>query len=106
MAMVPEPFPDLPLERDNHPALVFTVHEQLACVVSNAVNLPPAMHGVKATGPTEYSQFDGSGVPSPACVTENARPAIVKVPDREPVALFALTAYFTAPGPLLCTSPV
>jgi hypothetical protein len=92
MAMVPAPLPDLPLGRDNHPALVFTVHEQFACVVSDAVSRPPARHGAKVTGATAYSQFDGSGVPSPACVTENVWPAIVKVPDRETVALFALTA--------------
>ena len=61
--MVPAPLPDLPLGSDSHPAPVFTVHEQFACVVSVAVSLPPAMHGVKVTGPTEYSQCDGSGVP-------------------------------------------
>jgi len=70
---------------------VATVHEQFACVVSDAVNLLPAMHGAKATGATEYSQFDGSGLPSPAWVTENVRPAIVIVPDREAAALFAAT---------------
>ena len=51
--MVPEPLPDLPLGRDNHPALVFTVHEQFAWVVSDAVTLPPGMHGAKVTGATD-----------------------------------------------------
>ena len=59
MEILPEPLPEPPLGSDSQPALVVTVHEQFACVVSDAVSRLPDRHGVNVTGSTEYSQSDG-----------------------------------------------
>ena len=87
---MPEPLPEPPLGSDNQPALVVTVHEQFTCVVSSAVSWLAARHGANVTGSTEYSQSNGVGF-SAAWLTENVRPAIVTLPDRDALPLFSLT---------------
>jgi hypothetical protein len=97
MAIAPEPVPDPPPGSPNHGALAATVHEQLAWVVTEAVTLPPGMHGANSTGATEYVHTVAT---SPDCLTVNGRSATAIVAVRSPTSELRATEYETFPLPV------
>jgi hypothetical protein len=67
-----------------HVALLVAVHVQPVCVVTFAVAVPPAPGSACVVGASVKVQ-------GALCVTVNVCPAIVKVPVRADVVVFAAT---------------
>ena len=88
---LPEPLP--PLLIDSHVALLVAVHAQLLVVVTEAVAVPPLAARLCVVGDTVKLQ-------APAWVIVTAWPAIVSVPVRELVDVFAAALKATVPGPV------
>ena len=92
-ATVPFPVPLPPLVTVIQDALLAPVQAQPVVVVTAVVNDPPAAAAVCAFGEIVKLQI-------PLCVTVSVCPAIVSVPVRGLVAVFAPTEYATVPFPV------
>ena len=92
---VTEPFP-LPVAPD-----AIAIHETLPAAVQLQPALVETAMGVPVPAPAAMDWLVGAieYVQLAACVTVNARPAIVRVPFR-PAPVFAATLKFTFPGPV------
>jgi hypothetical protein len=92
---VTAPFPE-PLTGDTVIQLApeFAFHPQPDGFATVIVNVPPPLPGVSPVGDTEYVQAAG------ACVTVTVFPAIVTVPVRDVVAVFAPTVIVVVPEPV------
>ena len=90
---MPLPEPEAPPVTVSHDALLVAVHVQpvAACIATLAE--PPAAAAVADPGETVKEHE------MPASVTVKVFPAIVTVPVREPLALFAATLIRTVPLP-------
>jgi hypothetical protein len=90
---LPEPDPVAPATIVIHDALLLAVHAQPAPAVTVVFPVPPALANVCVEGTAAYEQA------APAWVTVNVAPAIVSVPVRLVVKVFAATANPALPGP-------
>lgn len=96
----PEPVPDAPLEIEIQLADSLVVQAQFDEVVTDVDAVPPAAGTVSLVGEIAYEQA------AAACVTVKVAPAIVSVPVREVVTVFAATLNDALPGPVLFAPPV
>ena len=96
---VPDPVPLAPFVIDIHDTALDAVQLQLAVVVTVTVAEPPAPVTDGAVG--ETVKLHGT----PACVTLNVMPAIVSVPLRDVVDVFAAALNVTAPLPVVFGPP-
>jgi hypothetical protein len=90
---VPDPVPLAPLVIDIQDTELDAVQLQPAAVVTPTVAVPAAPVTDAAVGDTVKAQG------TPACVTVNVTPAIVRVPVRDEVEVFAATLNVTPPFP-------
>ena len=88
---VPAPDPVPPDDTESHGTELPAVHEHPAAAVTPTV--PPLASGETVALVGEIANVQAT----PACVTENTLPAIVSVPVREAVEVFAATLYRTWP---------
>jgi hypothetical protein len=102
---LPLPLPDPPEMMPIHDALLAAVHEQPLVVATFTVPVVPSTGALALVGEREYEHDagggdgGGDGSLAPACVTVNARPAIVRVPVRA-APVFAATLNATEPLPV------
>ena len=90
---LPDPLPLEPAIMVIHGALLLAVHAQPAPALTVLLPVPPWLLNVWLVGDVEYEQA------APACVTLNVVPAIVSVPLRLVIAVFAATVKLVLPGP-------
>ena len=90
----PEPVPDAPVEIEIQLADSVVVHAQVDEVVTEVDAVPPAAETVSLVGDIAYEQA------AAACVTVKVAPAIVSVPVRGVVTVFAATLNDALPGPV------
>lgn len=86
------PVPVVPPGNVIHDALLDADHVQAASVITNALPVPPAAVADTLAGPTLNVQ--------PAWFTVKAWSAMVAVPGRDALALFASTRMVTMPLPV------
>jgi hypothetical protein len=94
IATVPLPLPLAPLVIVSHEALLVAVHAQPVRLVTATLAAWPAASALVDPGLIAYVQA------AAAWVTVNVCPAMLSVPVREDVAVFALAEKFTVPLPL------
>lgn len=90
---LPDPLPLEPAIMVIHGALLLAVHAQPAPALTVLLPVPPWLLNVWLVGDVEYEQA------APACVTLNVVPAIVSVPLRLVVDVFAATEKPALPAP-------
>jgi hypothetical protein len=96
---VPLPVPLAPPVTVIHEALLAAVHTHPAPAVTVLLPVPAAAENARLVGEIEYAH-------APACVTLKVVPAIVSVPDRFVVAVFAATLNDAVPLPVPLAPPV
>ncbi len=82
---VPLPEPLLPDDTVSHDAVLDAVHPQAPAVVTDTCAVPPSTATDCEEGDSAYEQL------VPGCVIVTVSPATVNVPERDDVAVFALT---------------